>query len=246
VCQSCIKEFRTSVQHLDTSSKFQLTLFDFPLCSLHTPSHKNTSVPFETSKIHQRCANNTTFIPTDNMVSFSSRKPNDNRTALDVEQLEELILNDLPRICGVARPSRFGGLAGRYHASDPSDHGSASSYYELEEVREYLQDFVNRPISKLAPASVLSEVHSFIGLIHEQSGNTDLALQSHIRALWLGRHTSAGSMSREHLAAIMNGLADAYGRKGDTQNMNAFRLQASKISGGHIDAKKNSVATHIA
>ncbi|GKY90793.1 hypothetical protein MPSEU_000052100 [Mayamaea pseudoterrestris] len=118
---------------------------------------------------------------------------------LDVSRLEELICVDLPRLTN--RPqlgSRFVGLAERYESTHNDDFSesrnttSSSSGFtnpELDQAVQFLMEVINRPrYTALLPPQILSEIHSFCGVIHDMHREFASSEQSHLRALWVARN----------------------------------------------------------
>ena len=135
------------------------------------------------------------------------------KACLDVRRLEELLCLDLPRILRQPMPEQFSGLADRYDASCSDDSGSMSQSSdlsinaELEQVASYLMELVNNPkYTQRIPSSILSEVHSFRGLIYDSNNDSHSAIQAHLRAVWLARKQA--DCNKEQVQASSSRLAE--------------------------------------
>ncbi|GKY90792.1 hypothetical protein MPSEU_000052000 [Mayamaea pseudoterrestris] len=136
------------------------------------------------------------------------------KVCLDVRRLEELICIDLPRMTRHASPKSFAGLSDRYEASSSRDDSGncslsssmgASITSELDYAAHHLMQVVND--SKNAnriPPPLLSEIHSFCGLIHDMNRDPHSAMQSHLRAVWLARKQT--NCNQEQVKASANRL----------------------------------------
>jgi hypothetical protein len=118
------------------------------------------------------------------------------KACLDVRRLEHLVCIDLPNLLHQPSPTEFVGLTARYKSSsDHDDSGLLSSTVsiisissELDHVAFYLMHLVNHAVlARHIPPTLLSEIHSFCGMIHDMNHDTQLAMQSHLRAVWLAR-----------------------------------------------------------
>jgi hypothetical protein len=114
------------------------------------------------------------------------------KACLDVRRLEALICIDLPRVTRRKSPEVFAGLADRYAADDTEISSSMSSMNsissELQQAAFYMMQIVNDSnlALRISPP-LLSEMHSFCGLIYDLNHDSHSAMQSHLRAVWLAR-----------------------------------------------------------
>ena len=122
---------------------------------------------------------------------------------MDVERLEELLCVDLPKL--TRRPflgHQFVGLTARHEATHDEDtgHDSSSSGFtdsELEQVAHFLLAVVGQQrLTKHIPPKIVSEIHTFRGLIHDMLHDYTMAEQSHLRALWVARNITDCSMDQ--------------------------------------------------
>lgn len=148
------------------------------------------------------------------------------QVCLDIRRLEELVCIELPRLTRQPSSPEFAGLADRYiasgyqHPNDDSEFLSTSSStnchcitLELEHVAVYLMKLVNdEKLVQRIPLPVLSEMHSFCGLIHDMNQDTHSATQAHLRALWLAR--KQGHCNKQQIAASESRLQEIWGYRG--------------------------------
>jgi hypothetical protein len=117
----------------------------------------------------------------------------DGKPCLDAHRLEQLVCDDLPRMTGLSTGAGFDGLADRFYTFHSEDFDNipsspSKSRAELEQVVHHLMDIAAQPtLARRIPPKVVSEIHSFCGLIYELNNEHHSALQSHLRAVWVAR-----------------------------------------------------------
>ena len=136
---------------------------------------------------------------------------------LNVHRLEELVCDDLPKL--TRRPflgRQFVGLADRYRSTNDDDtgHDSSSTGFmnsELEQVAQFLLAVVSQQrLTKYMPLQIVSEIHTFRGIIHDMHHDYTLAEQSHLRALWVARNES--DCNTDQIAASVQQLEELSSR----------------------------------
>jgi tetratricopeptide (TPR) repeat protein len=131
---------------------------------------------------------------------------------LDPDRLERLLCHALLRRTKdaelVALISDFEGLGARCHSQ-----GLESCQDELNNVSTMLS--ISLSTLPALPAQLVLEVHSAIGLIHEEQGQYTSAIQSHLKAFWVASATT--NIPQEELGRVLHRLGKTYGLSGNYQ-----------------------------
>jgi tetratricopeptide (TPR) repeat protein len=169
-----------------------------------------------------------------------------------VASLEKLLCESIPPYLDNAAEktriiSKFKGLASRCKKNNNNkkkqkSEGAASPLAELDEAAVYMSAFLNSSQNSRCclSATLLADFHSSIGLIREMHGDTQAAMDSYVKALWiLRRRRSSGQDARhggdddvsivadlQQVAVIMYRLANLHGRMGDYDQMQELMQQA--------------------
>jgi len=166
---------------------------------------------------------------------------------LNVEKLENCLCQAIPEILQSPNldTDKFQGLA------DMCKTKSDVSRAALEEASDWMSSFLSRP-SALSPRSsrtmidlppeLTAELHSYIGLIREIQGDTNAAIRSYTKALWI---LNRARLSWEHgenldddehafllnqqMALALYRLGAAYGRFGDYVKMQDLLNKAESL-----------------
>ena len=139
---------------------------------------------------------------------------------LDAAQLEYLIMN-LADQCSdnnlrTAYKARFFGLTDRAERQDDTTSSKTESVWTREELCDIISALQELLSSVQEPSSTLvAEVHSTIGIIHQRLHHDARATQSFLQALWV--QTATDDVSPVTLGLTKMRLALAYGRKGQNQ-----------------------------
>jgi hypothetical protein len=152
-------------------------------------------------------------------------------TSLNVEHLENLVCRSIPLHTGDMGGLRFQGLAKRF-ADFKFQPSCSPCSQELEQVADWLGDFLDSTNSRRLPVASLSEVHSFIGKIREDGRNYQAATRSFVAALWMLSQQTPAELSEEQLAITLYRLGSSYGRIGDHVQMKATLKRAFALLEG--------------
>lgn len=116
------------------------------------------------------------------------------RACLDIDRLEQLLTVDLAVYCPRQSIHAFRGLAERYRLDELTEvsttiHGQSlnGDTPELDNAFCFFQGFVDESASNCVPACLLSQVHSFMGILLDLKGEFDEAARSYLRAIWFAR-----------------------------------------------------------
>ena len=151
---------------------------------------------------------------------------------LDAANLEHLIMTlanqSSDKKLRNSYKARFFGLADRAERdSIKADQQITWTHEELCDIISALQELLS---SVKEPSSTLVwEVHSTIGIIHQRLNHDARATQSFLQALWV--QTSSEDVSAVTVGLTKMRLALAYGRKG--QNQEAINVLESSINDFH-------------
>ena len=165
------------------------------------------------------------------------------RACLDVRRLEQLLTVDLEPFCPMTSLEEFHGLAERYHRDELTEasttsHGQSlnGDTPELDHAYHFLRKFVDKTTSTSVPARILSQIHSFLGVLLDMKGDFDEAASFHMRAIWCAMRSPEhqGGNQAQQLAVSMCRLAASYGRQGDVKAKDRLLRQAEAVAARHL------------
>lgn len=134
-------------------------------------------------------------------------------TELDIVALENLLCHTIPEATGDRFSCfQFRGLSMRHNES------------ELAQAADWLLSFLDDKSSQNLSPHVLSDVHSFIGLIRERNGEYESSHAAYVSAAWIAQRTE-----KEQLAVSLYRLGTLYGKKGCPQQMVATMKKACAV-----------------
>ena len=130
-------------------------------------------------------------------------------TGLNHGALEQMLCRTIPEVTGNTSGLQFRGIATRCWENK---HDSKE---ELLAVVDCLSDFLDDPSSQHLSAAILSDIHSFIGLIRHLNSEFRASQRAYVSAAWIAQHV----VEKKQLAASLYRLGTSFGKTGNHHQM---------------------------
>jgi hypothetical protein len=124
---------------------------------------------------------------------------------LNLGALEQMLCSTIPKVTGNITGLQFQGIATR--CSETNDNVSKE---ELLAVADWLGDFLGDSSSQQLPAGILSDIHSFIGLIRQLNGEFISSQRAYVSAAWIAQRV----VEKDQLAVSLYRLGTSFGKSG--------------------------------